>query len=202
MLLQSPRKIICPRAWVWLWKEEGRVGSVILRRSCSLAGAAVMKRHREGGSNSRNVLFHCAEPVSLKSRCGQGWLLLRAMRERSVPGLSPGFVASSRFPLSFHVVFPPCMALSFHMSLFGKDTSHTDLALTFMTSFDLIIYKVNSLSRVRLFATPWTVAHQAPLSMGFSRQEYWSGLPFPSPGGLPDSGMEPRFDLPHCRQML
>ena len=41
---------------------------------------------------------------------------------------------------------------------------------------------VKSLSRVRLFATPWTVAHQAPLSMGFSRQEYWSGLPFPSPG--------------------
>jgi len=48
------------------------------------------------------------------------------------------------------------------------------------------------LSRVRLFATPWTVAHQAPLSMGFSRQEYWSGLPFPSPGGLPDQGIEPR----------
>ena len=39
---------------------------------------------------------------------------------------------------------------------------------------------------------PWTVAHQAPLSMGFSRQEYWSGLPFPSPGDLPDPGMEPR----------
>ena len=40
---------------------------------------------------------------------------------------------------------------------------------------------------------PWTVAHQAPLSMGFPRQEYWSGLPFPSPGDLPDLGMEPRF---------
>ena len=47
-------------------------------------------------------------------------------------------------------------------------------------------------SRVQLFATPWTVAHQAPLSMGFSRQEYWSGLPFPSPGDLPNSGIEPR----------
>ena len=41
------------------------------------------------------------------------------------------------------------------------------------------------------FVTPWTVAHQAPLSMGFSRQVYWSGLPFPSPGGLPDPGIEP-----------
>ena len=39
-------------------------------------------------------------------------------------------------------------------------------------------------------ATPWTVAHQAPLSMEFSKQEYWSGLPFPSPGDLPDSGIE------------
>ena len=52
--------------------------------------------------------------------------------------------------------------------------------------------KVKSLSRVRLFATQWTVAYQAPLSMGFSGQEYWSGLPFPSPGGLPDPGIEPR----------
>ena len=40
-------------------------------------------------------------------------------------------------------------------------------------------------------ATPWTVAHQAPLSMGFSRQEYWSGLPFPSPGDLPNPGIKP-----------
>ena len=52
--------------------------------------------------------------------------------------------------------------------------------------------KVKSLSRVRLFATPWTVAHQTPPSMGFSRQNYWSGLPFPSPGDLPNSGIESR----------
>ena len=47
------------------------------------------------------------------------------------------------------------------------------------------------LSRVQLFVTPWTVAYQPPPSMGFSRQEYWSGLPFPSPGDLPDPGIEP-----------
>ena len=46
-------------------------------------------------------------------------------------------------------------------------------------------------SRVQLFVTPWTVAHQAPLSMGFPRQEYWSGLPFSSPGDLPDPGIKP-----------
>ena len=45
---------------------------------------------------------------------------------------------------------------------------------------------------VRFFAAPWTTAHQAPLSMEFSRQEYWSGLLFPSPGNLPDAGIEPR----------
>ena len=50
---------------------------------------------------------------------------------------------------------------------------------------------MNSLSRVQLFVTPWTVAYQALPSMGFSRHEYWSGLPFPSPGGLPDPGIEP-----------
>ena len=48
-----------------------------------------------------------------------------------------------------------------------------------------------SLSRVGLFATPWTVARQAPLSMRFPKQEYWSGLPFPYPGDLPDPGIEP-----------
>ena len=49
----------------------------------------------------------------------------------------------------------------------------------------------SSLSYVRLFETPWTAAQQAPLSMGFPRQEYWSGLPFPSPGDLSDAGIEP-----------
>ena len=51
--------------------------------------------------------------------------------------------------------------------------------------------RAQSFSCAQLFATPWTVAHQAPLSMGFSRQEYWSGLPFPPPGDLPHPGIEP-----------
>ena len=54
------------------------------------------------------------------------------------------------------------------------------------------ISEVKSLSCVRLFATPWTVAYQAPLSMEFSRQVYWSVLPFPSPGDLPNPGIKPR----------
>ena len=56
--------------------------------------------------------------------------------------------------------------------------------------------KVKWLSHVWLFTTPWMIAYQASPSMGFSRQEYWSGLPFPSPGIFPNPG------LPHCRQTL
>ena len=51
--------------------------------------------------------------------------------------------------------------------------------------------RAQMLSHVQLFVTPWTVAHQASLSRGFSQQEYWSGVPFPPPGHLPDPGIEP-----------
>ena len=58
-------------------------------------------------------------------------------------------------------------------------------------------------SHIRLLVTPWTAAHQAPLSMGFSRQEYWSGLPRPPPGDLPDPGITPTsFTSPAGRQVL
>ena len=56
----------------------------------------------------------------------------------------------------------------------------------------MLQWKVKSLSRVQLFVTAWTVAYQAPLPMGFSRQQYWSGLPFPSPADLSNPGIEPR----------
>ena len=61
-----------------------------------------------------------------------------------------------------------------------------------MNEICAFIVIVKLLSRVRLFATPWTVAYQTSPSMGFFRQEYWSGLPFPSPGNLPNPGIEPR----------
>ena len=53
--------------------------------------------------------------------------------------------------------------------------------------------EVKLLSHVQLFVTPWTVSNQVPPSMGFSRQEYWSGLPFPFPGALPNPGIKPGF---------
>ena len=55
----------------------------------------------------------------------------------------------------------------------------------------MLVGVLSPFSRVRLFASLWTVAHQVPQSMGFSRQEYWSGLPFPPPGALPDPGIKP-----------
>ena len=76
------------------------------------------------------------------------------------------------------------------------DTGVVDLFGFLMeAAWTLIVYslrahlRAQSLSCVRLFVTPWTVAHQASSSMGFSRQEYWSGLPFPPPGDLPDPGL-------------
>ena len=54
----------------------------------------------------------------------------------------------------------------------------------------LVCVNTKLLNHVQLFAAPWTVDHQAPLSMEFSRLEYWSGLPFPTPGDLPDPGIQ------------
>ena len=67
------------------------------------------------------------------------------------------------------------------------NSTHKDL-----TTVENYKVKMKSLSCVRLFAITWTVAYHAPPSVGFSRQEYWSGLPFPSPGDLPNTGIEPR----------
>ena len=62
--------------------------------------------------------------------------------------------------------------------------------------------EVKSLSRAWLFVTPWTVAYQVPLAMGCSRQEYWSGLPSPSPGDLPDPGIEPESPMLQVNSLL
>ena len=90
------------------------------------------------------------------------------------------------FLLCSYLDFPPVSVL---ISSPYKVTSFLGLGSIPWTSFYL---EVKSLSCVRFFATPWTVAYQAPLSTEFSRQEYWSGFPFPSPGDLPNPGIKPR----------
>ena len=76
-----------------------------------------------------------------------------------------------------------------HLASYMKANSKCITKLNTNTKTIISLQKL--LSCVRLFATPWTVAYQASPSMGFSRQEYWSGLPFPSPGDLPNPGIEP-----------
>ena len=83
------------------------------------------------------------------------------------------------------------------VTMMSQETGFKSISLIFQTLRILILLwkwkvKGKSLSHVWLFLTPWTVAYQAPLSMGFSRQEYWSGVPLPSPGDPPDPGTEPR----------
>ena len=102
------------------------------------------------------------------------------------PGSSPGFSTLSLF-LPFFLCFTPL----------GCVPSTSSFAIPaiycYITSQDECVYVcvLSSFSHVGFLATLWTVAHQAPLPVEFSRQEYWSGLPFPSPGDLPDPGIEP-----------
>ena len=76
--------------------------------------------------------------------------------------------------------------------------------ILFLSLYLIVYLQAQLLHLVRLFVTPWTVAHQAPLSVGLSRQEYWSRLPFPIPGDLPNSGIKlaspalPVDSLPVC----
>ena len=86
-------------------------------------------------------------------------------------------------------------SLYYYCLLWKEENYGLPLLFFSYTKWEIVIFPYLSmklLSRVRLFATPWIVAHQAPPSMGFSRQEYWSGLPFLSAGHLPDPGIEPR----------
>ena len=86
--------------------------------------------------------------------------------------------------------------LSFTFYLLKKNLPYKVYVKHMLSIRDIIECAVLCCAVLRLiwlFVTPWAVAHQAPLSMGFSRKEYWSGLPFPSLGDLPDPGMEPAF---------
>ena len=74
------------------------------------------------------------------------------------------------------------------MTTLIKVTSHSPSITSRCMHLDMCMH---TLSHVQLFVTPWTVARQAPPSMDFPRQEYWSGLPFPIPGDLPDPRMKP-----------
>ena len=101
--------------------------------------------------------------------------------------------------LSYDVQYIRCMKHIFYLQYLQFMTSGYNSIVSWEKSVYLYVFldnvhkaKVKSLSHVRLFATPWIVAYQAPPSVGFSRQEYWSGLPLPSPRDLPDPETKPR----------
>ena len=133
------------------------------------------------------------------------------------------FVASSHIaPSAWKTFISPNLShlTHFNMSRYNSDLHPPTKDLTGSRSWVIFIHccthrastlpthththtHTQSLSCVRLFVTPWTVAHQAPLFMEFSRQEYWSGLPFPSPGDLPYPEIKPcSAGLLHCKQIL
>ena len=90
----------------------------------------------------------------------------------------------SKLPLT------PNLLLSINLHMSSLHSQSSQISLPYCKTFITVQFSsVQSLSQVRLFATPWTVAHQAPLSVGFSRQGYWSGLPCPPPGDLPRPGI-------------
>ena len=82
-----------------------------------------------------------------------------------------------------------------------KDSFVKDNFQMFLSIVSVALYSADMLSRVRLFEPLWTVVHQAPLSMRFSQQEYRSGLPFPSPGGLPNPRIKPTSPMSPALQM-
>ena len=93
--------------------------------------------------------------------------------------------------IPFLLDFPPNLAL--HPTLLSHLEHRGELPVLYSRfPLTILLIKVKSLSRFQPSVTPWTVAYQAPLSMDLSRQEYWSGLPFPSPRDLPDPGIKPR----------
>ena len=101
---------------------------------------------------------------------------------------SPPLASHSRMSDFRWVISPPWLSGSWRSFLYSSFVYSCHLFLISSASVD---YKLCVLSHVWLFATPWTVAHQAPVSMEFSRQEYWSTLPFPFPGDLPNPEIEP-----------
>ena len=102
-----------------------------------------------------------------------------------------GWVQNLFFLAPYWLVSPPCQATSDQILCFQKEIVPYSSCQTGPPTSLSHACVLSHLSRIRLCVTPRTVAHQVPLFMGFPRQEYWCGLPFPPPGDLPNLGIEP-----------
>ena len=153
------------------------------------------------GRNTTNLRYAGDTPLMAESEEELKSLLMKVKEESEKVGLKLNIqktkiMASGPIP-SWEIDGETVETVSDFIFLLSKITTDGDCSheikrhLLLERKAVTNLVKMKSLSRVRLFVTPWTVAYQVPPSMGFSRQEYWSGLPFPSPGHLPDPGIEP-----------
>ena len=104
-----------------------------------------------------------------------------------IPELGRSTGEGKGYPFHYSCLDNPIDRGAWHATVHGVAKSRTQLS----TEYKLCYVMLSHFNRVRLFVTLWTVALQTPLSMGFSKQEYWNGLPCPPPGNFPNPGIEP-----------
>ena len=127
----------------------------------------------------------------LKKKIGACSLFTDALSSLISPRIIIGFEISCLFLNCFCFIWAPFPQISFFVLAFIFCIGCSGCLETVCLGLHACVW-AQSQNSIWLFATLWTVAHQAPLSVGSSRQEYWSGLPFPSAGDLPDPGIKPR----------
>ena len=191
---------LCPSFLCHLSRREGRVlyGSYLCWTGAARASAKQSAWTGASWQGSLTDASWCLNPLSACQRQKFGWLsvtfqLPPELKAQWQSGTSM-YVMAFCFPLRILILFSFILWFSFpHPNPVLQPSSCCVMNVqSFCLPSASFLKRVKSLSRVRLFATPWTVAYQAPPSMGFSRQEYWSGLLFPSPGDLPNPGIKPR----------
>ena len=159
-------------------------------KGCTLNNTNITMQGESSKSNSAVIVRYGMMPCIKREMTSRSWhLYLDLIYLATCPSRSP--LLYSHF-LIMSKDFANFRKFLLSSIVRGQSTSGHFITYKLWFKDNTLFWKwVKSLSRVRLFATPLTVAYQAPPSIGFSRQEYWSGLSFPSPGDLPDPGIEP-----------
>ena len=148
---------------------------------------------------SSEALFKWQHPCPLESPCCEHYRWSSFFIQFLLISVNPGFFWKLCQKLPYRDAFQRCLTIPSTCWLISL-THLISLCYHYLWLFymHVIVLVLSHLSCIRLFATLGTVASQAPLSMGFSRQEYWSGLPCPPSGDLTDPGIEPAFLMGYC----
>ena len=173
---------------VWKWKVKGKSLSRV--RLLATPWTAAYQAPPSMGFSRQE--YWSGVPLPSPKWCLHGGKRRAGGRENFGRQL-PGWHCSMAFlPVRDKQLISQSTLLEPLASALGESRTCSSTCVQPHTSQVSLNKKSESVSCFSLFATPWTVAHQTPPSMEFSRQEYWGGLPFPSPGNLPDPGIEPR----------